>query len=132
MVNTGEELANIALENIKITARELLNTAQCAVGALTHPVGERVGDEGALKHGFNYIAQGVVYHPVAKGRGRNQSPLWLMNIETTIISGVIGPLTQFRLQPQKVVLKIMLEKRDIWSTSFPFTRLAIGQKEILP
>ena len=50
----------------------------------TDPVGIAVKDKRAFEDGFNDVAQGVVYHPVAEWGCWNQAALRLVDVETAV------------------------------------------------
>ena len=79
----GKNWTHVALQHIAEAAGELLAAVQGAVGALAHPVGIAVVDEAALEDRLDDVAQGMVHHPVAKGRGADQPPLGLVDVEAS-------------------------------------------------
>ena len=67
-------------------------SAQCPVGALAHPIGVGVFDEAALEGRLDQLAEGMMHHPIPKGRGRNQAALGLVDGEAVVRPGPIAML----------------------------------------
>lgn len=67
MVHTGEELHDIATQDVGEAARELGAAVEGGMHAFAHPAGVGVADEALLEGGFNDAAEGVVNDAVAEG-----------------------------------------------------------------
>jgi hypothetical protein len=55
-------------------------------------------DKTAFPDGFDHLAERVMHHPVTEWRGRDQAPLWFVDVKTPVCAGRIGLVRQFILQ----------------------------------
>lgn len=70
------------------------------MGTFADTIGVASSNETAFKYGLDEIAECVMYHPVTKRSGADETLLWLMNGKGVIAAGAVGAITQFRLQLQ--------------------------------
>ena len=64
------------MKSIAILAYPGLALVKRLMGALSYPAGIAVVDKTAFPDWFNHLAQGMVYHTVAKWRRANQAAFW--------------------------------------------------------
>ena len=90
MVNAGKELAHVASQHIAETARKLLGAVERFVRAFADAVGVGVENKRPLKNWFDQIAQRMVYHAVAEGRGGDEAFLGVVDVETVILPRLVS------------------------------------------
>jgi len=69
----------------------------------------------------------MVHDPITKGRGADQPPFGIMNVETDVAARLVAPLPQFALQLQQIIFKPVLEEGDARLAPFAFGGFMIGE-----
>ncbi len=107
MVDTRKKFPDIAFEHILVAPRKVLKPLDGPVRALAQAVGVRVVDKRLLEYRLDHVAQGVMYHPVAKGRGADQALLGVVHVKCSVGTGGVDfglevalQTKKFRLQPE--------------------------------
>src|SRR5512135_1179759 len=111
MIDAGKELADVALENVAVASQIMLEPVHSRMGALAPAAGIGVLDESALEERLDDIAQGVMDHPVAVGRGADQPLLGLVDVERPVGTWAICLLDEFALEPQQLPFQLEVELR---------------------
>ena len=93
-----QRATDMPVQHIAIAARKTLAAVQRPVAAFSHSIGIGMGYEAALEERLDEIAQRVVDHPVAEGRGRDQPAFGFVDIKTGIGTGMIRKGFKFNLE----------------------------------
>ncbi len=104
MVDAGEELAQVAGEDVAKAPSVGLAAIEGAVGAFADAVGVAGGDERPLEARFDDVAEGVMDYAVPEWRSGDETALGLVNVEAVIRPGAIGLGDQFFLEQMQIVL----------------------------
>lgn len=89
MIDAWKKLADVAGKYVLITAGEVRDAIQCLVRTLPDAVGVGIEDEGFFEYRFDQVTEGMMYHPIAKRRGGDQPLLWIVDVKTVILAGLI-------------------------------------------
>ena len=74
---------------VGILAGEFLGAVERGVRAFANAAGIRVVNEAALEDRLDDVAQCVVDHAIAEGRGRDQARLGIVDAEVEILAGPV-------------------------------------------
>jgi hypothetical protein len=102
---------------------ELVNGA---VRAFAATVGITVGDKLRLKQRLNDVAQGMMYHAIAKRRGTDLALFGLVDGEMHVFAGLVSEMRQFFLEVQQMISKLLLEPGSGSFAAFVAGGFAIG------
>jgi len=125
-------LHHIETKDILITPRKGLQPIHSAVGALPRPICVTVDDEPPFEDRFDYIAQGMVHHPVGERRCADPSSLRFVNLEMNVFSRRPASLPQRRLNREQLVGRLKLELRNGLLAALPRRRLPVCVEKIRP
>ncbi len=110
MVDRWKKLADIQRQHILEATHILGATVKRGVRAFTHAVGIGIEDELPLEERPDDVHQGVMRHPIAEGRGRDQPALRLVDGEAGIGAGPVAAVAQLGLQRQHVGFQVIFER----------------------
>ena len=82
--------------------------------------------------GLDHVAQGVMDHAIAKGRGRDQAPLGLVDVKAGVRAGAVGLGDQFTFQAAQVVLQVKFKRRRRRAAALAPARPTPGPVQVLP
>ena len=102
VVDRREELADIRLQDVAVTAGELLAAVHGGVGALALAAGVAVVDERPLEDRLQHAGQGVMHDPVPERGGADLAGLPLVDREGAVGTGAIGLGGEFVVEPEAV------------------------------
>jgi len=100
--------------------------------SLPFAVGIAVVDESAVKNGFDYIAQGMMYHPIPERCSGDFAAFWFMDGEVSICSWLVAESRKFILECQQMIRQLMLESRGRSMSTFASGGFAGCQQQVLP
>ena len=98
MIQRGEVLDDIHAQHVAIAPGELLQPVDGPVRAFADPVGVAVGDEARLEQRLDDVAQRMVHHPIAKGRGADLAAFRLVDGKVGVRAGAVGLGAQLGLE----------------------------------
>lgn len=127
MINARKKLLEVYLQHEGVTPGIILRAVKGTVRAFAHPVGVAVFDETALKEGFDLVVQGMMGHPIPKGRGGNQAAFGLVNVKTGVHPRLVGLRGKFMLQGQQVIFQMVFKRGNIGVAAFSFRGPPIGK-----
>jgi hypothetical protein len=78
--------------------------------AFADAVGVAVPDESSLELRLNHVAQCVVHDAIAKRRGADFAPLWLVDEKVMVAARAIGLSSQLVLQRDQAIGELMFER----------------------
>ncbi len=96
---------DVAAQHLAEAVSEALVAGDGPVGPLAQAVGVAVVDEALLEERPDDGAQGVVDHPVGKGRGGDVSGLGVVNRDLDIAARAPGPRLEVSLQSEQLRLQ---------------------------
>src|SRR5262245_28317139 len=126
MIDTGEELPQVTLQDIGVASGKFLRALEGAVCAFTEAVRVRVGNKGALKERLNEVTEGMVHDAVAKRGGGNQPLFGLVDEEVGVGARAISMGAQGILQGQKIIFQAVFKGGDGWVSTLTFAGTAVG------
>ena len=126
VINAGEELAHIALQDIGKAPRQRLCAVQGAMGTLAEAIGIGVGDKTAFKDRLDEVAERMVHDTVTKGRGGDEASFGFVDVKVGIRARTISAVAQARLQGEQMVFETVLKGRHRWPIALAFAGTAIG------
>jgi len=126
----AQQPADLAEHLGGIAPGELLAALHGAMGALAGPVGVRIKDKTPFPDRFDQVAQGMVYHPVAERRSRNQAALGIVDEKAVVSAWLPALRAQLLLQGQQLSLLVEFEARYAWLAAFALARLAVSQVQV--
>src|SRR5271166_2147196 len=95
VVDGWEELADIRLENVTVTAGKLLAPVYGGVGAFPLAAGVAVEDERPLEDRLQHAGQSMMHHPVPERGGADLAGLAFVNRERPVGTGTVGLAGKF-------------------------------------
>ena len=132
MVDRRKVLDDVGAQHVAVALRELLQPVDRPVRPLADAVGIAVGDEQPLEARLDYVAQRVMHHPVAEGRGADLAPLRLVDVEVDVRPRAVAAAFQVVLQVEQMIREAVLEGRRRPVAALAACRLAVGLQQVLP
>ena len=107
MVNRGEELLDIARQDVTIAAQKMRATVEGGVRAFADLVGVAVVDELPLQQRADDVHQRMMRDAITEGRGTDFSPLGVVDGETAVAARRLRSVAQFGLQSDQLAFEIV-------------------------
>ena len=136
MIDGGEELMNVALEDEAVSCAIAAHAAQHSVQGIRRfmrpfpfPTGEGMSNKGRLEDGIEHRENSMVQDTVLHGRLVNAALLWVTDRESAIRLMSIGSGGQLSVQAKKILLQRALELLHVLPALLPFAKFLPRREE---
>ncbi len=131
MVDRREELADVGLEDVTITAGKLLAAVHGGVGAFALAAGVAVEDERPLEDRLQHPGQGVMHDTIPERGGADLPGLALVDRERAVGTGTVGLAGKFLVQPEQLAFQIEEEAGNAGLEAFATGRGVRRTQQVL-
>lgn len=132
MIEAWKELPEITRKRIAETSAEVLEAVQRAVGALADAVRKGIRDEAPFEGRLNGVAERMVHHPVAEGRGGDEPTLRLVDEETGVGPWKVGAGLEFGPKREEIFFQPVLESGHVAVAALSASGVTPGVEQVGP